>query len=545
MDQKKTKKFEISNSIFALFQEPISDLRRYDFMDFAQKTADFLLPADLASIYTDIAKQYNSNKSGISGRYYYYLTILVFMLRDVPQAPYIINHYAISSKREDILSKDGDPRSKSLKRFDPMISAVHGIRQKIKYLTLLDAIENYWKTAGAKKTKKMSKEYSEFISLCKKIHRDKMMQRGKVVIADELEKICEFKRSENPKEYGRVRKSFLRFQKKFQAELFKELPWPSEAFDFFLEMLHWRFSESFPGCYVLNNVCDSDVKVNLLKQQAFGAASRNPQGNIPPKAHSRLSHDYKKLNEEYQKQQNEGGGNDELEMALKSTELKLIRQNNPVALRCCHDHEALYSPKERNEILLRRAIWGSPNAAKTMEWKALGFSGLPVELSPRGKHIRTAKLITASGLRCIPAQTHLIRMEFDLLIPERQRKKNEFLNEFCDMSQASDQINFYQAIINNNTSKAQPLIFVHYKIPVTPENFSRLMQNAGIFPPNLIFTVIFEGRLKKQVLLNWNEKLPPPNDTTTDQGITDHADIASNESKQAKGPEEHCPSEPQ
>ena len=60
-----------------------------------------------------------------------------------------------------------------------------------------------------------------------------------------------------------------------------------------------------------------------------------------------------------------------------------------------------------------------------------------------------------------------------------------------------------------NDKNQQSLIFAHYIIPATPDNFSRLMQIADMFSPNFTFTIQFEGRLKKVVFLKRNEKLLP------------------------------------
>ena len=492
MYQEATKARSLFSKEIDLFQAPIDDLCHYGFMDFAQKTATFLLPPALASIYSKISGQYDSHRRDKFNRYYFYLTILVFMLRDVPFAEKIVKRYLEKENPDQDMSK-----------------SLHDIRQKLKELTVLEAMEYYWENHSKKKRMELLDGDKEFFLLCRKIQNDKMMQRNKIVIANELERICGFKRCENPKEYGRVRKYFLRFRKKFQSELFKDLHWPSEAFNFFITMLRWRFVESFPGCYVLISMYDTDVKVNMLQKLAFEAANRNPRGNSPPPLYSKLLSDYKKLKVKFDELQTKENNGNELGAQLKKIELTLIRRNTYAVWSSYH--KTLYSSEEQDEILLRYAMLGNADAAGQIGWKALGFLELPIEISPRGKLIRTRKILVASGFKCIPAQTRLHYIEFDLWLPEKPKGKHEFLNEFCDESQASIQRDFYRSIINCNNQNQQSTIFAHYKIPATPDNFSRLMQIADIFPHNFTFTLQFEGRLKKVVfLLERNEKLSPP-----------------------------------
>ena len=489
------------SDIDSLFQKPIETLCSYTAVDFAEQAAAAMLPDELRALYLKQCELYRSTKNEIVQDYLLHLTVLVFIYRKCAQAEKIIKQF-ICDPDFKILQ----PRIKN-----PVWLKCVKMHEAIKKMGLLQSIKE--KSSNIKR----DTDYVNMLSICKK------RSRSSIIISEELEKTFHFDRKKNPKEYERLRKKFLRFRKTYRENLFKDLPWPSDDFYFFIDILKWCFIEISPGFYVLENVGNSDARVQAFLFKAFNVAEQIPQQSSRKALVAKIYAEYKRLVQEFEQciRSKNRAGKAKLKPKIKKLEESLIRYNkSPVFL----DPVVIISEadKEKIHFTLRGAIIGLPELAKKMEWKANGFTELPIELSPRGKFIQTRKHLTGNGFKCIPAGSKLNSIQFELCVPQ--------LDDLFD----DEMLTFLEKVSKPVKTHESPYSrmgrFMFFDIPATLKNFSELMKRADWFLPNTPFTITFEGNLKKTVFLKQYENLFTPQVSVATKAI----DSGNNDNRQQK-----------
>ena len=470
-----------NNDIDSLFRQPIETLCSYTAVDFAEHSAAAMLPDELRALYLKQCELYRPIENEIAQDYLLHLTVLVFIYRKCAQAEKIINQFIC----------DPDFHVRQPRTKNPVWQKCVKMHAAIKKLGLLQSVKE--KSARIKR----DSDYVNMLSLCRK------KSHSNIVISEELEKTFHFNRKENPEQYERLRKRFLRFRKKYRENSFKNLPWPSDDFYFFADILKWCFVEIDPGFYILEDIGDSDVNVNTFLLKAFNVADQIPQRKSTRARVDKIFAEYTRLTQKFEQCIHDKNRAEKIKLRpkIKELETSLIKYNESSVI---HDPVTAYSKAEQQKlnITLRGAIIGRTEEAKAMQWKANGFTELPIELSPRGKFIQTREHLTGNGFKCIPAGSILTNIQLELYVPQSEGMSD------------NDTLLFLKRISKSAKLCDSPYSrmgrFMLFDIPVTLKNFSELMQKADLFPVNASFTITFKGRMKKTVFLKWDKDFPPP-----------------------------------
>lgn len=494
------------SAIDSLFQEPIETLCSYTAVDFAEQSAAAILPDKLRTLYLDQCKIYREINNEIAQDYLLYLTALVLIYRKCERAEKIIKQFICTP----------DSHAPQLRIKNPVWLKCVKMHEAIKRMGLLQSIKE--KSSNIKR----DTDYVKMLSIWRK------RSRSHVVISKELEETFHFNRKENPEEYERLRKKFLRFRQKHQENLFKDLPWPSDDFYFFIDILKWCFIEITPGIYVLKNVGDSDVMVKTFLLKAFNVADQISQRRSRKALVNKIFAEYERLCKNKQHiSNNNNAETKKLEPKIKKLETRLIRYNDS---RVLGKTIASYSKDERQRlhIELRSAIIGSKNQAVGMGWTANGFTNLPIEISPLGKFIQTRRHLTGNGFKCIPAGSRLNSIQFELYIPQSDGSSDSSPGSDDKVLRSLKMISKPVKILDFFHSRKGRFMF--FDIPATLMNFSKLMKLANSFPANTPFTITFEGNLKKTVFLKPYENIYPPQVSVATKAI----DSGNNDNRKQK-----------
>ncbi|MBO4405460.1 MAG: hypothetical protein J5821_01895, partial [Alphaproteobacteria bacterium] len=413
----------------------------------------------------------------IAQDYLLHLTILVFIYRKCKNATEIIKQYIC-----DPDFSDPSPQ------MNPVWQKCIRMHSAIREIGVLESIK--------KQCYNFEKDTEEWkmLQICKKrLH-------SKIVISKELEKLFRINQKDNPREYERLRKKFLRFRKENRESLFKELPWPTDDFYFFVDIVKWCFIEINPGIYVLKNLGDSDIDINMFLLGALNIADRIPQRKSKNRYIAKIVAKYTKKAKKYELalQCKNSPETAALKHEIKVLETKLIKYNNESVIK---DPHTAFSKKEEQSlrIALRGAVIGMAERAKELHWKANGFTDLPIEISPRGRFIRTRKHITGQRFRCIPAGSLLTKIQLELYAPKSDNKADDAI--FTFLKKMSKNTKILEAPFKDMGT------LLLFEIPVSLRNFSELMQHADLFQANTQFTVIFKGGLRKTVFLKLSKEL--------------------------------------